>query len=273
MSIIKYGGGPNPPVRLDKWQNIINVGWGDGDGVAEYLAVLMRYGLEEDIEQGDFCDPTVVSGPGYWTFYLETLRIFSPADNTRRSVSIYNNEGEVAGAMDARVENRPLISNLALPYFEYLARPAAESVKPYLSGSSSGSIEIEGGSDGPVSLMSPPIPGISEGVPFTPGTTATLNIAAQAFTGDIECWLGFDVAGSNQLNRQTVPRAGAAREWENEGPFAAEDVSVDFSSMSVLADDGNRYEPIGLATFPKITLPGYQNFQIWVLFKREVESA
>jgi hypothetical protein len=29
MTIIKYGGGPNPPVRLDKWQNIVGVGWGD----------------------------------------------------------------------------------------------------------------------------------------------------------------------------------------------------------------------------------------------------
>jgi hypothetical protein len=29
MSTIKYGGGPNPPVRLDKWQNIVGVGWGD----------------------------------------------------------------------------------------------------------------------------------------------------------------------------------------------------------------------------------------------------
>jgi hypothetical protein len=36
MSTIKYGGGPNPPVRLDKWQNIVGVGWGGGE--ITYLA-------------------------------------------------------------------------------------------------------------------------------------------------------------------------------------------------------------------------------------------
>jgi hypothetical protein len=37
MSTIKYGGGTNPPVRLDKWQNIVGVGWGGEPD--EYLAL------------------------------------------------------------------------------------------------------------------------------------------------------------------------------------------------------------------------------------------
>jgi hypothetical protein len=42
MAIIKYGGGPNPPVRLDKWQNIIGVGWPDDEDSAEYLCLRIR---------------------------------------------------------------------------------------------------------------------------------------------------------------------------------------------------------------------------------------
>jgi hypothetical protein len=47
MTIIKYGGGPNPPVRLDKWQNIVNVGWGDGDGFGDYIYIQVSIYLRD----------------------------------------------------------------------------------------------------------------------------------------------------------------------------------------------------------------------------------
>lgn len=43
MTIKIYGGGPNPPVRLDKWQNVVGVGWGDGAGDVRYLSCVAGY--------------------------------------------------------------------------------------------------------------------------------------------------------------------------------------------------------------------------------------
>jgi hypothetical protein len=64
MAIKVYGGGPNPPVRLDKWQNIIGVGWGESEGAGPpiWLTIEANYDpmiISEVMVSLEWIDPEI----------------------------------------------------------------------------------------------------------------------------------------------------------------------------------------------------------------------
>lgn len=57
-----YGGGPNPPVRLDPWQNITNVSW-----PGFYLSCSLAIVMDDDNDQEGACSPQAPeTGTGFW---------------------------------------------------------------------------------------------------------------------------------------------------------------------------------------------------------------
>ena len=50
-----YGGGPNPPVRLDKWQNIINVSWNLNISELSIISLYQAAGTQIVSGYFDFC--------------------------------------------------------------------------------------------------------------------------------------------------------------------------------------------------------------------------
>lgn len=102
--MVTYGGGANPPVRLDPWQNIAGVGW-PGD----YLTVFVGIDRDDTLGQDDLCTPLVDPGGARWSDWIDQLgwAYTNPANPATVTVHTKTGTAPASGAEVSGVPSLP----------------------------------------------------------------------------------------------------------------------------------------------------------------------
>jgi hypothetical protein len=265
MAVIKYGGGPNPPVRLDKWQNIIGVGWGGGE-VAAYIACNFAIGSSSaslvSATTGEDADPDNPP-PNPFCAYITEIKVddLRTLVNDIRTVSLFNAQGiQMLGSDDVIFGPIPRGQTVNPARFEFVGTAFDDRViKTFVVPTGSPVIADDGGGTIKVTTENGEFIFVSDIAP-------ALRVAVEEFEGSERG--GFNL--SSELCRWRFVRTRVFRPtepsgWEDAAPYGLES-TLDFSEMRAFYD-GHYYNPVG------VTVDGTTETPIvFVLMRRENEE-
>lgn len=219
---VKYGGGPNPPVRLDKWQNIVNVSWPDDDDEeTEYLCIVFGVDPFRSAASGGACSVDGAEpSPGFIPFaesYLTQFRF----EYRFQSFQVFKFLAGSSGGW--RFSPSILISETAIKDLDEDGTVAFDDPWVYASGSNEGgSGSAEDGvtylrQDAPFARWdreeidsASEVPEINLPFPyddqiFDETAAPVFGISSETITGSVDC---YRVSGSTTLARIGAPCSG-----------------------------------------------------------------